>query len=290
MADTIVCENVTKKYKDKLVLDHIDLKLEAGKIYGLIGRNGAGKTTLLSIMSAQNPATSGSVSVCGMPVWENREALKHVCFSRELMPGNNNGVCSLKVKDYFDAAGYYYPDWDKEMAARLVQKFGLDKKKRMNKLSKGMLSMVTIIVALASKAQFTFMDEPVAGLDIIARELFYKEMLEEFAQTGRTFVISSHILEEAADVFEETIIVHKGQILLQEDTQQLVGRAYSVNGPAELVESLFSEYEHHAVHGIGRSKSAVLLLKEGQSAPDHDMLTIQKMNLQNIFVALCGEE
>ena len=63
-----------------------------------------------------------------------------------------------------------------------------------------------------------------------------------------------------------------------------------MNGPAELVEELLSEYEHHAVHGIGRSKSAVLLLKEGQSAPDHDMLTIQKMNLQNIFVALCGEE
>ena len=150
--------------------------------------------------------------------------------------------------------------------------------------------MVTIIVALASKAQFTFMDEPVAGLDIIARELFYRELLDEFSETGRTFVISSHILEEAADVFEETIIVHKGQILLNEDTQHLVGRAYSVNGPAELVEELLSEYEHHAVHGIGRSKSAVLLLKEGQSAPDHDMLTIQKMNLQNIFVALCGEE
>ena len=81
--------------------------------------------------------------------------------------------------------------------------------KKINKLSKGMLSMVTITVALASKAEFTFMDEPVAGVDVVMREQFYRVLLEEFAESGRTFVISTHIIEEASDVFEEVIMLDK---------------------------------------------------------------------------------
>jgi len=286
----IQCENLTKKYKDKVVLDHVDLTLEKGRIYGLIGRNGAGKTTLLSILAAHNPPSEGSVTVCGMPVWENSKALAHLCFSRELMPTSNNGAGGMKVKEYLAAASYYYPNWDKGMAERLVGEFQLDVKKRLTKLSKGMLSMVTIIVALASRADFTFLDEPVAGLDVIARKLFYRELLEEFGDSGRTFVISSHILEEAADLFEETIIMDKGRILIKEETQGLIGRAYGVNGPAEVMERTLREYECHGIQSVGRSRSAVVLLKDGQRMPDEESLIIQPMNLQNVFVALCGEE
>ena len=98
---------------------------------------------------------------------------------------------------------YFYPHWDKEMAESLVQKFHLDIKQKLGKISKGMLSMVTIITAMASKAPFTFLDEPVAGLDVIAREQFYQLLLDEYTETGRTFVVSTHIIEEASDIFEE---------------------------------------------------------------------------------------
>ena len=80
----LVCHGITKSYGDKEVLHGIDLTLESGKIYGLIGRNGAGKTTLLSILSNQNPATAGAVTLDQEPVWENRKALDRLCFSREL--------------------------------------------------------------------------------------------------------------------------------------------------------------------------------------------------------------
>ena len=78
----LVCKGITKHYKDKEALRDVDLTLESGKIYGLIGRNGAGKTTLLSILTAQNPATAGTVTLDGEPVWENRQALDQLCFSR----------------------------------------------------------------------------------------------------------------------------------------------------------------------------------------------------------------
>lgn len=109
--ETVVCSNVCKAYGKKQVLSDINLTLEKGKIYGLIGRNGAGKTTLLSLMSAQNPLTSGNVTWNGDKVWENQNALDHICFSRELSPAMGMGnAANLKVKEYLRAASYYYPN------------------------------------------------------------------------------------------------------------------------------------------------------------------------------------
>ncbi len=204
---SLKCENIVKTYNKTDVLKNINLEIEHGKIYGLIGRNGAGKTTLLSVMTAQNPVTGGTVTYDGMPVWENQKALDHLCFSRELNAATTFGPNTMKIKEYLKTASIFYPKWDKQMAEQLINLFHLDVKKRISKISKGMMSMVTVIVALASKADITIMDEPVAGLDVVAREQFYRLILEEYTNTGRTFIISTHIIEEAADVFEEVIIL-----------------------------------------------------------------------------------
>ena len=286
----LICEHITKQYKDKLALNDISLTLEQGKIYGLIGRNGAGKTTLLSVLTAQNPATSGSVTLDDMTVWENRRALEHLCFSRELNVSAESGLGSMKVKEYLRTASIYYRDWDSAMAERRVDLFELPVKKRMSKLSKGMLSMVTIIVAMASKAAFTFLDEPVAGLDVVAREQFYKLLIEEYTETGRTFVVSTHIIEEAADVLEEVIILKEGKVLLEADTQALVDSARYISGKAEDVDAVTAGLETHHPEVSGRAKSVTVLLKPGQSLPAGYDVSIQPLNLQKVFLALCGEE
>ena len=286
----LTAKGVVKKYGTSEVLHDIDLTLESGKIYGLIGRNGAGKTTLLSILTSQNPATSGSVTYDGESVWENPSVLSHLCFSRELNPMTGNNANPMKVKEYLKIAETFFPYWDKEFAEKLIKEFNLDVKKRISKLSKGMLSMVTIVVALASKAEFTFLDEPVAGLDVVARERFYELLVEEFAQTGRTFVVSPHIIEEAADVFEEVIIVDHGKILLKEDTQELLERSYHVSGHEDEVARATEGFERHHEEKIGRSRGVTVLLKPGQRFSDQCDVTIQKPSLQKIFVALCGEE
>lgn len=284
------CENLTKTYKDKNAVEDVSLTLERGKIYGLIGRNGAGKTTLLSMLTAQNPCSKGIVALNDQEVWENEEALSHLCFSREINVANSNGLGGLKVKEYLKMAEAYLPNWDKEMAARLVELFHLDVKKRLAKMSKGMVSMVTIIVALASKADFTFLDEPVAGLDVIAREQFYKILLDEFTESGRTFVISTHIIEEAADLFEEVIILHNGRLLLKENTQELLESCRYVSGKGEDVDRSVRGMEIHHEETIGRSKSVMVRVNPGESLENDGSVTVQPMNLQKVFVALCGEE
>jgi len=229
------CKGLTKKYGKKEVLHNVNLELEKGKIYGLIGRNGAGKTTLLSILSAQNPASEGEILLNGESVWENKEALKHIYFAREINGAASSAISGFKVKEYLKIASEYLPNWDEELAEQLIKLFHLDKKKRIIKLSKGMSSMLTIVVALASKAEFTFLDEPVAGLDVVARDQFYRILLDEFTESGRTFVISTHIIEEAEDLFEEVIFLHKGEILLKENTQELLEHTAYISGKAEEV-------------------------------------------------------
>lgn len=176
------------------------------------------------------------------------------------------------------------------MEKELVEKFELNVKQKIAKLSKGMLSMVTIVVALASKADFTFLDEPVAGLDVIMREYFYRKLLQEYTETGRTFVISTHIIEEAADIFEEVIIIKNGELLLKENTQELLGRAYQISGHESVVEEAVKGYEIHHPENCGRSKNVTILLKEGQELPKGYDVTIQPLTLQNLFVSLCGME
>lgn len=286
----LVCKGISKKYKDKLAVKNVDLTIESGKIYGLIGRNGAGKSTLLSLMSAQAPLTEGSVEIDGERVWENQKSLDRICFSRELSVSGSNGVAGMKIKDYLKTAAFYYPHWDADFAARLVEAFGIDPKKQIMKANKGMLSAVTITIALASKAEFTFLDEPVAGLDIIAREYFYKELLNEFSETGRTFVISTHIIEEAANVFEDVIILRNGEIIANENTQELVDRCKYVSGLEDAVNKATSGLETHHAEMIGRAKTVAAILKNGESVRESEDVTVKPMSLQNIFVALCGEE
>lgn len=285
----LICSGITKKYGKKEVLHKVDLELEPGKIYGLIGRNGAGKTTLLSIMSAQNPTTQGQVHLGETPVWENQEALKHIYFSREINP-NSTVYSGLKVKEHLKIAAAYLPNWDQEMADRLVTLFHLDKKKRISKLSKGMASMLTIVTALASKADFTFLDEPAAGLDVVAREQFYRLLVEEFTESGRTFVVSTHIIEEASDVFEEVIFLHEGEILLKENTQELLEHCVYVSGKTEAVEEAVKGKEIHARQVLGRSQGVMVRLKEEEQILPDGQITLQHMNLQKIFVSLCSGE
>lgn len=285
----LICSGITKKYGKKEVLHKVDLELEPGKIYGLIGRNGAGKTTLLSIMSAQNPTTQGQVLLGETLVWENQEALKHIYFSREINP-NSTVYSGLKVKEHLKIAAAYLPNWDQEMADRLVTLFHLDKKKRISKLSKGMASMLTIVTALASKADFTFLDEPVAGLDVVAREQFYRLLVEEFTESGRTFVVSTHIIEEASDVFEEVIFLHEGEILLKENTQELLEHCVYVSGKTEAVEEAVKGKEIHARQVLGRSQGVMVRLKEEEQILPDGQITLQHMNLQKIFVSLCSGE
>ena len=282
-------QGLCKSYKNKQVLHNLDLTIEPGKIYGLIGRNGAGKTTLLGILTAQNTKDGGQVTYNGQDVWENQQALNDICFSREMQSTMFYGRNNLKIKHYLKSAAIYYPNWDKDYAQRLLEEFKLEPQKKIYQLSKGQLSMVTITIALASRSPITILDEPAAGLDVVMRERFYQLLLEDFAQTNRTFLVSTHIIEEAASVFEQVIILDEGRILENCPTEELVDQFRYISGREDEVDRVCAGLEILSVHQMGRHKTVAVRgsgvkLEDARKAD----VDIAPMNLQNVFVALCS--
>lgn len=280
---------VNKSYGENHVLRDLDLELEPGRIYGLIGRNGVGKTTLLGILTAQNTMDSGSVTYDGQPVWENPAVLKHLCFSRELNTSATDGRNALKVDYFLKAAAIFYPNWDREYAARLQKEFKLDSKKKISQLSKGQASTLTILLALASRAPITILDEPAAGLDVVMRERFYQLLLEDYAETGRTFVISTHIIEEAASIFERVLILDEGRIIENAPTEELVDQFRYISGREDVVDEVTRGMNVLSVQQMGRHKAVAVRADAAKLAAIGSAdVDVSPMNLQNVFVALCG--
>ena len=171
----------------------------------------------------------------------------------------------------------------------MLEEFGLNPKKKISQLSKGQMSMVTILIALASLAPVTILDEPAAGLDVVMRERFYQLLLEDFARTGRTFIVSTHIIEEASSVFENVIILDHGRILENCPTEELVDQFRYISGREDVVDQVCQGLEVLSTHQMGRHKTVAV--RGGgvklQNALQSDV-DVSPMNLQNVFVALCG--
>ena len=288
-SQVLKASGICKNYGKKRVLQDLNLEIQPGRIYGLIGRNGAGKTTLLGILSAQTTRNAGQVLYGGEEVWENPAALREICFSRELqgnLYGNRN---EMRVRAYLETAGIFCPYWDAPYAARLLKEFHLDPNQKICRLSKGEMSMVAILVALASMAPVTFLDEPAAGLDVVMRERFYQLLLEDFTRTGRTFLISTHIIEEAASVFEQVIILDEGRILENCPTEELTDQFRYVQGRDDVVDQAVRGLRVLGSQQIGRHKTAAV---RGDAETWRRLARLDvdlvPMNLQNVFVSLCG--
>ena len=201
----IEVKNISKSFKDTQALRNVTLTFEAEKIYGLLGRNGAGKSTLLNIISNRKYPNEGYVSVDGVPSAENDEALRKMFLINEM----NLYPESMKVKDAFKVTKTFYPSFDEANALKLSEMFELNIKKKIKSLSTGYQSIFRNILALSVNVPYVFFDEPVLGLDAYHRDLFYRLLIEKYSEEPFTAVISTHLIEEVANVIEEVIIIKK---------------------------------------------------------------------------------
>ncbi|AUG30945.1 ABC transporter ATP-binding protein [Microbacterium hominis] len=247
--------DLVKRYKDTTALDRVSLALEENVIYGLLGRNGAGKTTLMSILTAQNFATSGDVRVFGESPYENARVLTRVCFVRE----SQRYPDDARPGHAFRMARMFFPHWNQELADDLVRAFQLPMKTRIKKLSRGQLSAVGVIIGLASRAELTFFDEPYLGLDAVARQIFYDRLLADYVEHPRTIVLSSHLIDEVADLIERVIVIDRGRILLDEETDAVRGRAATIVGDADAVAAFTAGREVLHRESLGRVTSVTVL-------------------------------
>jgi ABC-2 type transport system ATP-binding protein len=277
----IEVKSVTKKYGAVTALDDVSMTIAENRIYGLLGRNGAGKSTLLNIITNRIFPTSGEVLIDGEPVLENDRVLGKVyCMSEQpLYPE------SMRVKEVFKWTQEFYPDMDMDYALTLADKFALSTRKRIKALSTGYTSIYKIIVALACNAPVLLLDEPVLGLDANFRDVFYRELIARYSEQPRTIVISTHLIEEAADVVEHVLIINNGRVILDDSTQNVLAAGCTVTGPAALVDAYVADYRVLGSDTLGGIKSAYLLgLPDASAAPAG--VEISRMKLQSLFIHL----
>jgi ABC-2 type transport system ATP-binding protein len=231
MSAVISVSGLTRRYRDHLALDQVSLEVEAGSIVGLLGRNGAGKTTLLRILAGQEFPSSGEVLVHGAGPAENEAVLRRMVFVRE-----DQAYPDIKVGHALRVASWFYPRWSAELADGLLADFGLPPGRAVKKLSRGMRSALGIVIGLAARAEVTMFDEPYAGLDAVARQIFYDRLLADYAEHPRTMLLSTHLIDEASGLLERVVVMDRGKIVLTADADDLRGVATTVTGPVLAVD------------------------------------------------------
>ncbi|GAA1977598.1 ABC transporter ATP-binding protein [Microbacterium pumilum] len=283
MTGVIEVTNLTKRYRDALAVDRVSFTIEKDTIYGLLGRNGAGKTTVMSILTAQNFATSGEMRVFGQQPYENTKVLQRMCFVRESQKYPDDA----KPSHALATARLFFPNWDQQLAERLVDDFQLPMKRRIKKLSRGQLSAVGVIIGLASRAEITFFDEPYLGLDAVARQIFYDRLLEDYTEHPRTVILSSHLIDEVANLIEKVLVIDRGRIIMDEDTDAVRDRAANIVGDAAAVDAFVAGREVIHRESLGRVASVTVL--GALTAADHERLAaagleVAPVSLQQLIV------
>ena len=167
----------------------------------------------------------------GEPPVENEAVLRRMVFVRE-----DQIYPDVRVRHVLRAASWFYPHWSAELADVLRADFDLPPNRAVKKLSRGMRSALGIVIGLAARAEVTMFDEPYAGLDAVARQIFYDRLLADYAEHPRTILLSTHLIDEAAGLLERVVVMDRGRIVLTADADDLRGVATAVSGPVLAVD------------------------------------------------------
>jgi ABC-2 type transport system ATP-binding protein len=282
----IEMKNVSKSYGLKKAVDNLTLTLGENKIYGLLGRNGAGKTTLMQLLAGHTLPQNGEILIDGKNPFDNRDVVKDICLVNE----SNNFIKRLKVKDIIKVASLFYPNWSQKTADRLLNVFNLEPNLKTKGLSKGMESSLGIIIGLASRAKITIFDEPYIGLDASARYKFYEILLEEYETYPRTIILSTHLIDEVSNLFEEVIVMKTGKILFHQSTEELLESSITVSGKADAVDA-FSEGKKVLHESMLAGRKTVTLYGDGLTIGQANSynLDADRSSIQQLMVYLTEE-
>lgn len=214
----IQLQNIQFGYtKNRNIFDDVSLTMEAGHIYGLLGKNGAGKTTLLKIMSGLRFPTSGTATILNQnAVLRKAEILQDIYFLQEEMY-----VPHMKIESFVKAYSPFYPNFNHEQFNEYLREFELDKEFGfLDKLSHGQKKKTLIAFALATNTQILIMDEPTNGLDIPSKSTF-RRLMASAADETRLVIISTHQVRDLHSLIDMVAILDNGRMVLNASTYEI---------------------------------------------------------------------
>ena len=234
MTAAITLDGVTKRFGTVTAVDDLNLEFRQDVITGLLGRNGAGKTVTLSLVTAQERPTTGTIRVFGRNPRENASVLARTCFIRDTQRYPDE----YRLEHILRLGPVLYGSWDIGLAHRIAGEFGIPRKRTLKKLSRGQLSAVAVLIATASRAPITIFDEPYLGMDATARTLFYDLLLADYTEHPRTIIISTHLIDEMENLFEDVVLLHAGRVRTTGNIDDFRSRALTLTGSWERVDAL----------------------------------------------------
>lgn len=207
-------KNLNKSYENKKILNNINIKIESGKIVGLLGKNGVGKSTLIKIINGLLQKDSGEILLNGNKITpQDKEKIAYLPEKTYL---NKN----MRVIDYFNYMSEFYGTFNKEKAINLLEKLNLNINTKICKMSKGMQEKLQLILVMARDAELYILDEPLGGVDPATRDYILDTILYNFKE-GSSVIISTHLISDIEKILDDVIFIDDGKIVLSKNADTL---------------------------------------------------------------------
>lgn len=213
----IEVRNVMKEFDGFRALDDMSMTVPTGAVYGLVGPNGAGKSTIIRHLTGIYRQDAGEITIDGAPVFENPEVKSRIAY----IPDDIFYYANASIREMMDFYRSIYPHFDAERFKKLADVFGLDPKRQMRSLSKGMQKQAAFWIAVSLRPEILILDEPVDGLDPVMRRRIWSIIMADVAENGTTVLVSSHNLRELEDVCDSVGIMNKGKIMIERSLNEL---------------------------------------------------------------------
>lgn len=270
--------NLTKYYGKLKALDDVSISIPKGRIIGLLGKNGAGKSTLMRCLLGFLKH-EGEIKIMGQTMKIHKESIHNqIAF----IPDVSSLDDRLTVQQTIDYVSALNESWNAEKAETLLKKSDLPLQSKVSSLSKGMKTKLYLLITLSLDVQILLLDEPTLGLDIVFRKEFFNTILGEFYDEEKTIIISTHQVEEVAQILQDIIFIDRGRIILHEDIEELKSRYAVFTVPVEKIAAL----EAHNPKQINKTLGHVSAIL---SSDVHiEGAEMQKPSLSDLFLEKVG--
>ncbi|NLP26146.1 MAG: ABC transporter ATP-binding protein [Clostridiales bacterium] len=292
----IELKEITKKFDNVVVLDNIDLTINKGTAFGLLGSNGAGKSTILRLISGIYNQEGGEITVDGDTVYDNVETKKRVFFVNDETIQFSTFTL-IELKDFYKD---YYPKFSEELFEKMRSTINLPKDRKISTFSKGMKRQAIVIIAIACQTDYLLLDEAFDGLDPTMRIIVKRMLVDAMLDRNLTTIISSHNLKEINELCDTVALLHDGKIVFSRDLDSVKGNIHKVqvvfpqvseNLPqnytidelvGEGLEVLHFEKSQSVYHIIVKGDTEII--KEKIQAKNPIVMDIIPLTLEEIFI------
>lgn len=288
----IEVKQVRKEFEDIEAVKRVNLHIEKGSIYGLLGSNGAGKTTLLKMIAGIYKQDEGQVLISGEPVFENVAIKQKAIF----LPDSLYFFPQTTIKQMAQFYASMYESWNEERFQKLGEVFPIPVTKKIHRLSKGMQRQVAFWLALSAMPDVLILDEPLDGLDAVMRQKVKNLLVQDVAEREMTILISSHNLREVEDLCDHIGILHHGELIIEKELDDLksdvhkIQVAFTGDVPQAFLQDLdilYKEQRGSVLLCIVRGKEARITSYIQSHRPV--ILDMLPLTLEEIFIYEMGD-